>query len=422
VAPPDGAELPSGSRFLSGSQPAARPAVASAGGTDRLADFLAALRQWPSTEADARRILAPLRVLLGCDALLLRASLTEALALEVLEPRAANAEVGDRVFAEVGSRFDSSASIQKIALPEGLPVREVQLVPLANSRVRGWLAAGFAQRAPVAEERRLALVSVAIRLELLAERSEQATELRRRSEFLSVASHELKTPLTAMQGLLQLQQRLLRAQGAGGGPAGLSIERQQEFLKVVLRQCGKLNELIDGLLDVSRIENGRFPVDPAQTDVVAIVRETVAQRLAPVAGDAGVTLQLELPDAFPGWVDPVRFEEVVTNLGMNAIRFSPEGGTVRLRLRGRVDQGFTLTFRDQGPPVSELDRERIFQPFEKAQRTGRLGGLGLGLFISRQIAQLHGGNVVLSESVPGRGNLFTADFPGKGPARASGAG
>src|SRR5205814_9178542 len=91
-------------------------------------------------------------------------------------------------------------------------------------------------------------------------------------------------------------------------------------------------------------------------------------------------------------------------------RFSPEGGMVWVRLRDE-NGAFRLMVRDQGPGVSDEDRERIFQPFERAQRTSRLGGLGLGLFISRQIAQLHGGNVTLVESISGIGNLFEAYFP-----------
>jgi signal transduction histidine kinase len=101
---------------------------------------------------------------------------------------------------------------------------------------------------------------------------------------------------------------------------------------------------------------------------------------------------------------------VISNLLMNGIRFSPEGGVVWAKLREDGD-AFRLTVRDQGPSIPSADRERIFQPFERVQRTARMGGLGLGLFISRQIALLHGGNVSLVESVPGKGNVLEAYFP-----------
>jgi signal transduction histidine kinase len=126
--------------------------------------------------------------------------------------------------------------------------------------------------------------------------------------------------------------------------------------------------------------------------------------------EASVNLNVDSVPNLVAWVDPVRMEEVIINLVMNAIRFSPEGGVVWIKLR-QENGAFRMTVRDQGPSIPIEDRERIFQPFERAQRTSRMGGLGLGLFISRQIAQLHGGNVSLVESVPGKGNVFEAYFP-----------
>jgi signal transduction histidine kinase len=238
---------------------------------------------------------------------------------------------------------------------------------------------------------------------------ESAIQLR--NQFLSIASHELKTPLTSIYGVLQLQERMIRMKKEE--PAHVAQERQESYLKMVIRQVQRLNELIDGLLDVSRIQNNRFMVEPSDNDVAALVREMAAARLAVIAQEAGVKLSLEVPESLHAWVDPVRMEEVITNLVMNAIRFSPEGGVVWIRLRD--DNGLLrLTVRDQGPAVPVEDRERIFQPFERAQRTSRFGGLGLGLFISRQIAQLHGGNVSLVESLPGKGNMFEASFPLRG--------
>ncbi len=236
-----------------------------------------------------------------------------------------------------------------------------------------------------------------------------------RSQFLSIASHELKTPLTAIYGVLQLQERMLRIKRSE--TEILQPEKQHAYLKMVIRQVERLNELIDGLLDVSRIQNGRFIVEPTESDVTVILNETLSSRLNVIANEAGVKLQTEAPSQLRGWIDPVRFEEVVTNLVMNSIRFSPEGGVVWIKLK-EDEGGFRFIVRDQGPTIALEDRERIFHPFERAQRTARLGGLGLGLFISRQIAQLHGGNVALVESVPGKGNLFEAYFPGRAQLRA----
>ncbi len=273
-------------------------------------------------------------------------------------------------------------------------------------RDHGWVIVGSSQALDPRES--ALLLAAALRLAALAEEEACDAAIQLRGQFLSIASHELKTPLTSIYGILQLQQRMLRMKK--DEPIAAQQERQESYLKMVIRQVKRLNELIDGLLDVSRIQNGRFMVEPTDTDVAAIVRETISSRLTVIAQEAGVKMNVETPPTLPAFVDPVRMEEVVTNLTMNAIRFSPEGGMVWVRLRD--DHGLLrLAVRDQGPSVPLEDRERIFQPFERAQRTSRFGGLGLGLFISRQIALLHGGNVGLVESLPGKGNVFEASFP-----------
>jgi signal transduction histidine kinase len=258
------------------------------------------------------------------------------------------------------------------------------------------------------------LLSAAQRFSELVALTRLENAIQMRSQFFSIASHELKTPLTSIYGILQLQERMSRLK-KDESPA-IQEERKESFLRIVIRQVERLNELIDGLLDVSRIQNNRFMVEPSDVDVAMILRETVNARLTLIAKEAGVTLKVDGPESLHAFVDPVRMEEVITNLVMNAIRFSPEGGVVWIKLRGEGGS-FRLTVRDQGPSVPVEDRERIFQPFERAQRTSRLGGLGLGLYISRQIAQLHGGNVSLVESVPGKGNVFEAYFPASTGAR-----
>ena len=266
---------------------------------------------------------------------------------------------------------------------------------------------------PLNPKEEIILIAVAERLTEVAEIAEFEAAIQLRSQFLSIASHELKTPLTSIYGMLQLQERMFRLKK--DDPLVRDPEKQQAFLKRIIRQVERLNELINGLLDVSRIQNGRFMVEPSETDVAALLREMVTTRLDPISAEAGVKIYADAPEHLIAHVDPVRMEEVITNLVMNAIRFSPEGGVVWIKLR--EDSGaFRLTVRDQGPSVPIEDRERIFQPFERAPRTARLGGLGLGLFISRQIALLHGGNVTLVESVPGKGNVLEAHFPSRGLA------
>jgi signal transduction histidine kinase len=278
----------------------------------------------------------------------------------------------------------------------------------------GWLIAAFPKIFSEREE--FSILVAAQRLISLADVHSLESQIQLRSQFLSIASHELKTPLTSIYGMLQLQERMWRLKK--DDPSLHDPERQRDFLKRMIRQVERLNELIDGLLDISRIQNGRFMVEPSESNVAEILNETISTRLENVAKEAGVKLHLDVPESFVAWIDPVRMEELVTNLIMNAIRFSPEGGVVWIKLTSDQDS-FKLSIRDQGPTVPREDRDRIFQPFERAQRTARLGGLGLGLFISRQIAQLHGGSVNLIESVPGKGNVFEAHFPTRNSAAAS---
>jgi signal transduction histidine kinase len=278
----------------------------------------------------------------------------------------------------------------------------------------GWLLAALPRA--FSQDESFLLTVIDQRLVQLAEVEHLESEIGLRGRFLSIASHELKTPLTSIYGMLQLQERTLRLKK--NDMTFRDPEKQVVYLRRLLRQVERLNELIDGLLDISRIQNGRFMVEPSENDVALILREAVSIRLEMVAREAGVTLHVDAPEHLLSWIDPVRFEELVTNLVMNAIRFSPEGGVVWVRL-AEDTESFRLTVRDQGPSVSMEDRERIFKPFERAQRTARLGGMGLGLFISRQIAQLHAGNVALVESVPGKGNVFEAHFPLRNTAQAT---
>ncbi|MEK6705582.1 MAG: HAMP domain-containing sensor histidine kinase [Bdellovibrionota bacterium] len=288
-------------------------------------------------------------------------------------------------------------------------IRGVLIREAPQFRTFAWIIIGSAK--PLDSMKETAFSAIANRLAELAEIAQLDYALKLHGQFLSVASHELKTPLTSIYGLLQLQERMLRLKKEDTPES--QLERQRSFLKTVIRQVERLNELINGLLDVSRIQNGRFMIEPAETDVAALMRETVTSRLNIIADEAGVRLNVDAPTSLLALVDPIRMEEVITNMVMNAIRFSPEGGIVWLKLRENGGS-FRFSVRDQGPNVILEDRERIFLPFERVKRTGRLGGLGLGLFISRQIALLHGGNVSLVESVPGKGNVFEANFPTKG--------
>jgi signal transduction histidine kinase len=256
--------------------------------------------------------------------------------------------------------------------------------------------------------------AVANHLAHLAIESEMRKQVRVREQFLAIASHELKTPLTSIYGILQLQERMLKAML---WPIEMKAdqERHLSFLRLVIRQSERLTELIDGLLDVSKVQAGKFSIEPLVVELPHLISEVIEERFAPLARESALQILLEKPEALSAWVDPVRFEEVVNNLIMNAMRLSPEGGVIWVRLRTEGNDA-VLSVRDQGQAISAEDRGKVFEPFERAKAVVRMGGLGLGLYLSRQIARLHGGEVVLLPNIASRGNVFEARFPVRKPS------
>jgi len=308
--------------------------------------------------------------------------------------------------------------------PEGTPLwvtrrqqqdgRAVFWIPLGVAGVhRGFLAAG----APPEHWRTLGtqrventLLVAALHLShLLAER-ELMQKVQGRDEFLAIASHELKTPLTAIYGLVQLQERLLRSRSWPVDPDELRAEQERYlgFARTLLRQMERLTDLTNMLLDLSRVQAGRFGVEAIPLDASRALRELVQGRLQILADEAGVQLDVAMPERLPSKLDPLRFDELVTNLVMQAIRASPEGAEVKVELGGRPGELF-FRVTDQGATLGTADRQRVFEPYEAA--SAKTGGLGLGLYLSRQIARLHGGEVRFLETQSHRGNLIEASFP-----------
>jgi signal transduction histidine kinase len=229
----------------------------------------------------------------------------------------------------------------------------------------------------------------------IAER-QRAEEVR--DEFLSVAAHELKTPLTSLRGFAQL---LLRQSAEGAPP---DPQRVRRGLEAIDRQCQKLSQLVSQLLDVSRLQAGRLVLEQRATDLVAIVAGVV-DALQTVSAEPRV--RLSGASRLMATVDPLRLEQVVTNLLDNALKYSD--GPVEVEVRARAS-GAAISVRDRGPGVPAEHRERIFDRFFRADDDRRPGGMGLGLYISRQIVELHGGR--LSAEFPaGGGSRFLVTLP-----------
>lgn len=224
---------------------------------------------------------------------------------------------------------------------------------------------------------------------------------RLKDEFLSVVSHELRTPLTAIQGSLGL---LL------GGAAGPVPPAQSEMLRIAHQNADRLGRLVNDLLDLQKVEAGRMAFDlhvQDLTEAAALAHQTTE----PFAAARGVRLRLEPPPApLLAQVDTDRLQQVVVNFLSNAIKYSPAGGTVALRLL--AEEGWAwLEVEDHGPGIPEAFRARVFQKFAQAEGgTTRLqGGTGLGLSIAKTLTERMGGRVGFV-SQPGL-TVFRAGFP-----------
>jgi PAS domain S-box-containing protein len=232
---------------------------------------------------------------------------------------------------------------------------------------------------------------------------------RAREEFLSIASHELKTPLTSLQ--LQVQS-LLRA-AAGGTP--VTAEKSKAKLESAHRQMDRLSGLINNLLDVSRITEGRLQLEPEPLDLSTAVRE-VAERLGEQRAQTGCELQIEAPPGATGLWDKLRIEQVVTNLLSNAIKYGA-GKPVRVSVRAEAATAI-LTVADRGIGIAPADVERIFARFERAVSARHYGGLGVGLFIVKRALEAMGGSIEVI-SAPGEGATFRVKLPRAQPTIAA---
>jgi PAS domain S-box-containing protein len=227
--------------------------------------------------------------------------------------------------------------------------------------------------------------------------------LRARDAFLSVASHELKTPLTSVELAAQALERAVRPLLKPETPA----PRLQKGLDVLHRQVFRMARMIDELLDVSQITAGRLKLVREDVDLVELVRQCVGDH-ADQFEQAGCALELDLPDVLVGRWDGKRVAQVILNLLANASKYG-EGSPVKIELK-KVEQWAELRVSDRGIGISTEDQSRIFDRFERAVSERQYGGFGLGLWISRQIVNAHGG-LIRVESQRGKGSTFIVELP-----------
>jgi PAS domain S-box-containing protein len=223
-----------------------------------------------------------------------------------------------------------------------------------------------------------------------------------RDEFLSIASHELKTPLTPLLLHIQSIQRL------AASSSELPSNRVAAKLDTIERQVDRLDKLVNSLLDISRITGQRLQVEcDENVDLVETVKE-IATRFSVEMTQKGCTLELDAPGDVVGRWDRLRVEQIISNLLSNAIKF---GAGRPIEVTVKSEDGFAvLTVRDLGIGIAPEDQARIFERFERAVAMRHYGGFGLGLWIVRQIVEALGGSIRVSSRV-GAGSLFTVELP-----------
>jgi len=242
--------------------------------------------------------------------------------------------------------------------------------------------------------------------------NEMAAELQRRAgerdqletmkdEFVLTASHELRSPLTSVQGfaeLLMLEREKLSP-------------KQADTVEIILDNTRHLGRLLNDLLDLARSDAGRLTIKPAPTDVSALVEDAVRTMRSQTEASRQ-TLRLETEAGLPQVnVDKDRIRQVLVNLLTNAHEYSPDGAAIEV-IAARRNGGIEMAVSDNGPGMAEDQVEHIFERFTRgdAGLTQHVGGTGLGLAISKSLVELHGGSIS-AESTPGQGSTFRVQLP-----------
>ncbi|MFC5548231.1 hybrid sensor histidine kinase/response regulator [Massilia aerilata] len=239
--------------------------------------------------------------------------------------------------------------------------------------------------------------------ELNKTQEELQRSLRMRDDFMSLVAHELRTPLNTL--FLETQMRSLQLK-RGNLPA-FNPEQMSGMIKRDERQIKAMIRLIDDMLDVSRMKSGTLSIRPARVELMGLL-ERVVNDLSLQAAAASSILQLATHEPVEGIWDEFRIEQVIVNLLTNALRYGG-GGTVELSVH-QIGCNVRIDVRDHGKGIAPDYIDRIFEPYERGAKSGEPKGLGLGLYISRQLAASHGGELTV-QSVPGQGATFSLLLP-----------
>jgi signal transduction histidine kinase len=223
-----------------------------------------------------------------------------------------------------------------------------------------------------------------------------------KSNFLSVTSHELRTPMSVIKGYIQMMLK---------GNLGTISNEQKKALEIVLRNSNQLDTLIQDILDISRLESGTMKFIPERTNVKNMLEQTI-ETMQSIADTKNIKISISLEENTPDLIiDQERVKQVIVNLLNNAIKFSYEGSIITIFARKTADY-VLFEIQDFGRGIPKDKQDKIFEIFYQvdSERDRKIGGVGLGLAISRGIILSHGGNIWV-ESEPGKGSTFRLTLP-----------
>jgi signal transduction histidine kinase len=231
----------------------------------------------------------------------------------------------------------------------------------------------------------------------------QQKALNIRDEFLSIASHELKTPITTIKLQTQMKRRRINKNDL----SIYSPPKVNEFIDVIDLQTTRIARLVDDMLDITRIDNGKLSIRTEHCNLGQIVKDILAAFTAEVK-IAKSQITYDIKDSITGFWDRYRIEQVIINLLTNAMKYG-DAKPIHVKVYQEEDRAiFQVT--DQGIGIPKLDIHRIFERFERAVSGGNISGLGLGLYISKEIINRHGGELSV-ESILGQGSTFKVMLP-----------
>ena len=292
------------------------------------------------------------------------------------------------------------ASIQSKLAADTLKIDD-NIILLTRLRTWGWIFLGvFDLLFVVFMYKRIQDESLRVAIATIAQKSAEIAS-HEKGEFLANMSHEIRTPLTAIIGFSELLQG-----------SSLNESHRLRYARTIHRQSEYLKKLIDDILDLSKIEAGRLVVESFPCSLSTIV-SNVVESLGPVARNKGIYLRVrnrnEVPDRIT--TDPFRLQQILLNVIGNAIKFTSSGGvTVFVEAKSLKQTGveLTISISDTGKGMSLDNQKKLFQPFEQGDSSipRQYGGTGLGLVLSRRLAQALGGDVTLLKSAPDDGTIF----------------